>query len=201
MTRLKLIAVFTLFFILSSFVFAHHPGDDTGLNDGNYTAPEKEDIDPEILAENPDAPIGLLRMMQFNKEQTSDFALKVSFVIAFLTIASSQIVAIINQTAAHVVILLLVSVFFLILVGSFWKETDTPFFLEKPWDIIFMVIMFIGIVLIFLNAITYNGQSWLSIGWSGIANINNSEFVSSVILILVVVAFMWFVTRSPKSSK
>lgn len=122
----------------------------------------------------------------------------VAFTVSFLTIASSQIVAVINKTASHVVILLLVSVFFMILVGSFWKEEDHPVFLEKPWFTIFMVIMFIGVMIIFLNAITYNGESWLMILLGYIANFNNSEFVSSIILILVVLGFMWFVTKSPK---
>jgi hypothetical protein len=125
----------------------------------------------------------------------------VAFVISFLTIASSQIVAIINQTASQIVLLLLLSFFFLLLVGSFMKEEDAGVFLKDPWAIMFMIIMFIGVILIFLNAITYNGKSWLSIGWYAIADINNSEFVSSVILIIVVVAFMWFVTKTPKPSK
>lgn len=124
----------------------------------------------------------------------------VSFVIAFITVASSKIVAIINQTAAHIVILLLVSVFFLILVGSFWKEGEGAVFLEKPWYKIFMVIMFIGVILIFLNAITYQGTSWLWILLSWIGSINNSEIVSSIILILVALFFIWFVTRTSKPS-
>jgi hypothetical protein len=125
----------------------------------------------------------------------------VAFVIAFLTIASTQIVAIINQTASQIVILLLLSVFFLLLVGSFWKEDQKPIFLDKGWNMIFMVIMFVGIVLIFLNALSYDGHSWLAIGWNYLVNINNYEFVSSLILILVVLAFMWYVTKTPKAEK
>lgn len=124
----------------------------------------------------------------------------VAFVIAFLTVASSQIVKVINQTAAHVVILLLLSVFFLILVGSFWKEGEGPFSLEGKWNILFMVIMFIGIVLIFLNALEYNGKSWLTIFWDWLKNFNNSEAVSSIVLLVVILFFMWYVTKSQKKS-
>ena len=75
-----------------------------------------------------------------------------SFVISFMVVASSQLVEIITEVSSHVIILLLVSIFFLILVGSFYKEGEGVF-LEGGWKILFMVIMFIGIVLIFLNAI------------------------------------------------
>jgi hypothetical protein len=125
----------------------------------------------------------------------------VAFVIAFISVASTQIVAIINQTASQVVILLLLSIFFMILVGSFWQESQKPIFLDKGWNIIFMIIMFVGIILIFLNAITYNGRSWLGIGWYYLLSINNYEFVSSLILILVVIGFMWYITSTPKVTK
>ncbi len=124
----------------------------------------------------------------------------VSFVIAFLTIASSTIVGIINKTASHIVILLLLSVFFLMLVGSFMKETDDGVFLEGPWKIIFMVIMFIGIIFIFLNALPgRSGNTWLQEIFNFLKNFNNSSVVSSVVLILVVVIFMVFIIRDPKS--
>ena len=59
----------------------------------------------------------------------------------------------INESIANVVLLLLLSVCFLLLIGSFFKEEEYSFFLEKgPWRTMFMVIMFVGIVVIFLNA-------------------------------------------------
>jgi len=119
-----------------------------------------------------------------------------AFVISFLAVASSRIVAVINQTAAHIVILLLLSVFFLLLIGSFMEEKDTPVFLQRPWNIIFMIIMFVGIVFIFLNALTTeDGTTWLKVVTNFIGNFNNSVVVSSVILVIVVVLFMWFIVR------
>ncbi|MFT4303415.1 MAG: hypothetical protein ACMXYG_02545 [Candidatus Woesearchaeota archaeon] len=118
-----------------------------------------------------------------------------SFVIAFLTVASSRIVSIINQTAAHIVILLLVSIFFLMLVGSFMKEEDSPFYLTGGWQMLFMGIMFIGVVLIFMNAITYENRTWLEIIFDFLADFNNSTVVSSIILIIIVVFFMWFIMK------
>jgi hypothetical protein len=124
----------------------------------------------------------------------------VAFVVSFLTIASSHLVAIINKTAGHVVILLLVSVFFLMLVGSFWQEGDKSVFLTKGWNMLFMLMMFIGVVLIFLNAITYEGKSWLSIFFKSLGDFNNSEIVSSIVLIVIVLFFMWFVVKSPNKT-
>ncbi|MCB9358394.1 hypothetical protein H6503_00525 [Candidatus Woesearchaeota archaeon] len=118
-----------------------------------------------------------------------------AFVIAFLSVASSRMVAIINQTAAHIVLLLLVSVFFLMLVGSFMKEGDKPVYLEGKWQILFMIIMFIGIVVIFMNAITYEGRSWLQIVFDWLGNFNNSNAVSSIVLVIVLIGFMYFVIR------
>ncbi len=62
----------------------------------------------------------------------------VSFVIAFFVIASSQLVETITQISSQVVILLLLSVFFLILVGSFAQETEGGFFLPGKLNATFM---------------------------------------------------------------
>lgn len=125
-----------------------------------------------------------------------------AFVIAFLAVASSRIVAVINQTAAQVVILLLLSVFFLMLIGSFMQEKDTPVYLEKPWNWIFMIIMFVGIIMIFLNALTASdGRTWLQVGYDWVSSINNSVGVSSIILIIVIVIFMWYIVREPKKDE
>ena len=77
----------------------------------------------------------------------------VAFSIAFLVIASTQLVAIINEVMANIVLLLILGVSFLLLVGVFFS--DKEFTLEKfpTWTKFFMVLMFVGIVLIFLNAL------------------------------------------------
>src|SRR3990172_3434044 len=47
-----------------------------------------------------------------------------SFVIAFLVVASAQLVEIITQVSSQMVILLLLVVFFLLLVGSFYEKGE-----------------------------------------------------------------------------
>ncbi|MBI4150878.1 hypothetical protein HY492_02020, partial [Candidatus Woesearchaeota archaeon] len=81
----------------------------------------------------------------------------VAFVIGFLVIASSRLVETITSVSSNVVILLLLGVFFLMLVGSFYKQGglwDEEKGFTKSWFFwIFSVIMFIGIIAIFMNAL------------------------------------------------
>ena len=124
-----------------------------------------------------------------------------SFVISFLVIASSQLVEIITTVSSQMVILLLLSVFFLILVGSFYKEGEGVF-LEGGWKILFMVLMFIGIVLIFLNAIhVEDGRTWWEYSWNYMVENWQGDAVASIILLLVVVGLMYFITKGPTTKK
>ena len=128
----------------------------------------------------------------------------VAFVIAFFVVASSQLVESITQISSQVVILLLLSVFFLILVGSFARETEEGFFLPGGLNTTFMVIMFVGIVGIFLNAIkTESGQTWLSFIMDFISTKWNTDWVASLILIGVIIGFMAYVmgSNNPKKEK
>jgi hypothetical protein len=126
----------------------------------------------------------------------------VAFCVSFFVIASSQLVEIISEVSAHMVILLLLSVFFLILVGSFYKEGEEPFSLSDPWKIIFTIIMFVGIIAIFLMAIkTSDGTPWLMWILSYIYNNFNSRIVGSLILMGIIIGFMFWVVRDPKEKE
>jgi len=123
----------------------------------------------------------------------------VAFVSAFFVIASTKLVAFINETIAYVVLLLILSVCFLLLAGSF-HTGDKEFFLEGVWKNIFMVLMFIGIILIGLNAAkTESGESWLEYGWSYLVGNWDSTAVGAIVLLLVLVGFMAYVTKSPST--
>jgi choline-glycine betaine transporter len=65
-----------------------------------------------------------------------------------------------------------------------------------------MVIMFLGVLLIFLNALTGpDGRTWLKTGTDWLMNFNNSVAVSSIILLIVVVGFMYFVVQGADQGK
>ncbi len=121
----------------------------------------------------------------------------VAFVVSFIVVASSRLVSTINEAMGNIVILLLVSVSFLLLVGSFFKEEDIPTYLEGGWRILFMVVMFIGIVLIFLHAVkTEDGESWLEWFWEEhMTDWEASTAVGSIILLILVILAMVFAVK------
>jgi hypothetical membrane protein len=119
-----------------------------------------------------------------------------AFVVAFLVIASSRLVAIINETMANMVLLLMMSVCFLILIGSFMRETKEGVFLQKGWATFFTIIMFVGIVLIFFNAL-----GWLEPAWEYLLQHYDSTAVASIILIVGMVALVYWIVKEPKTKK
>lgn len=124
-----------------------------------------------------------------------------AFVIAFFTIASSRLVETITSISSNVVLLLLLSIFFLMLVGTFYQQTDKGFFLEGGWRTLFVFIVFFGMVLIFLNALKVGDKTWLVwlVDWLG--DIMNKTAVAGIVLFIIVVGLLFFITWSPKPTK
>jgi len=118
-----------------------------------------------------------------------------SFVIAFFVVASSKLVEIITTVSSYTVILLLLSVLFLLLVGSFMKEGEGGF-LTGNWNYFFMIMMFVGIVLIFIYALGW----WDSI-WSFFRFQTGGEVVGSIILIVIIVLFIWYIVKGEPPHK
>lgn len=119
-----------------------------------------------------------------------------AFVIAFITVASSKIVAIILDVSSQVIVLLLLSVFFLLLIGSFMKEGE-PTFLTGWLKWVFIIIMLLGILGIFLWAIPHDDEPWLKWAWNELSDNWTSEGISSIILVIVIILFMFFIVREP----
>ena len=120
----------------------------------------------------------------------------VAFVIGFLVIASTKLVAVINEVMANVVLLIILGVCFLLLVGVFFAGKE-EFSLEKfpAWQQFFMVVMLIGIVIIFLNAL-----GWLQYLFDLFENIN-ADWAASLIFIIIIIGFIVWVTHTPKSAE
>jgi len=114
----------------------------------------------------------------------------VAFVVSFLVIASTKLVAVINEAVANIVLLLFLAVFFLLLVGSFFKEGEDVF-LQGRWRTFFMFIMFLGIVLIFLQAL-----GWLTSFWDFLVDHWETQWVGTLILLVVIILFILYITRS-----
>ena len=129
----------------------------------------------------------------------------VSFVVALLVVATANIVRALNESLPNIVLLLVASLSFLILIGIFVKDELNFAEKHKNWNRGFIIIMFIGVILIFLNAIYMNiaGEEvsvleysidWIIDNWSG------TIFGSIVILVIVVVA-IGYITSSKQGKK
>ncbi len=113
----------------------------------------------------------------------------VAFCVAFLVVASSRLVAVINQTIAHVMVLLVMSIMFMILLGTFNK--DQELYLEGAWRTAFMWIMFVGIALTLLYSL-----GWLQFVWEFAAYNLEGPVVGSFGLLIIVLGFMWYITSN-----
>ena len=117
-----------------------------------------------------------------------------AFVIALLVVASSQIVAVINQALAQIALLLVVSISFLILAGSFFVNEE--FKLGQNWKTGGMALMAIGILLIFANAV-----GWLTPFWAYITANWSSTVVGSIVLIVLIIWFVYYITTGAEEAQ
>ncbi len=125
----------------------------------------------------------------------------VAFVIGFLVVASGQLVALINEAMANVVILLLVSVSYLMLVGVLYKQQEME--LKGTELYVFLFINFVGVMLIFLHAIPTEGgkSNWLEEILDFLAQNWQRDYVGAVLLIMAVAWFMHWIVQGPKPEK
>src|SRR4030042_4397148 len=120
-----------------------------------------------------------------------------AFVTAFFVVASTQLVAAINKFLSSIVLLLLLSICFLLVAGSFHTGKE-EFFLKKGWEKLFMVLSFVAVILVFLGSLPYDeNNTWLDFLWYHLTQNFNSVIVSSLILVIIVVGFIFYVTKEP----
>jgi len=120
-----------------------------------------------------------------------------AFVIGFLVIASSQLVASISAFVSQLVLLIVLVVAFLMLVGSFTNEKDMDGFLSGPENktirYVLMSVMFLGILIIFLNSMMVGDVTWLEYAFNYLSASTNSSVLGSILLLAImggVIAFM-----------
>ena len=131
----------------------------------------------------------------------------VAFVIGFLVVASTSLVANINEVVANTVLLLILIFCYLLLVGSFTTPQEGKSIMDEPMRIVFVAISFIGILLIFFNALESSSSemcggdapcTWLEIGFGWLALYWDSSFVGSIILLALLAGIVWFIQRGDK---
>ncbi len=122
----------------------------------------------------------------------------VAFVTAFLVLASSGIIEIFNKALPRIMVLLVIAVMYLMLIGVFWNENE-ELKLSSKWKTFFMIIMFIGVVLVFAGSIeTDSGESWLEWLFNYITANWNSTTVSSIVLLIIIVGLIMWITANDK---
>ena len=134
------------------------------------------------------------------KYPKKDLNAMIAFVIAFLVIASTRLVATINEAMANIVLLLLLGIGFLLLIGIFYSQ-DEDVILTGFNRSFAMGLMFIGIILIFLHAIrTEDNESWLEWFWHYLKSNWTSNFAGSIILIIMVIIFMLYIVNGSSAA-
>lgn len=121
-----------------------------------------------------------------------------AFVIALIVVASTKIVAVINQALSKIVLLLLIAISFLILIGTFYGK-DEEVKLSGTWREWGMTFMALGVILVFAYEV-----GWLTPLWNYLMSNWNSNVVGSIILIILIIMFMAYVTKAepkPKGGK
>jgi len=119
----------------------------------------------------------------------------VAFSVGFLVVASGSLVALINQAVAHTMVLLIISVFFMVLVGSFHEEGKF-LSLDDKWKQGAMAFMAIGILLIFANAIRLkSGVTVLEYIYDYVVLNIGGTVVSTALLLAIVVGGMYWISK------
>lgn len=127
----------------------------------------------------------------------------VAFVFALLVIATQQIVSAVNSALPKVAFVLIIIISFMMLAGAFLKTQEFSF--ESGfWRVSLTIVVFIGILLIFLGGIeTENGETWLQIVWD-FANEQvgtGSAVVWTFLLLFALVVAIYFVLRPAPGSE
>ena len=78
----------------------------------------------------------------------------------------------------------------------FQKEQKEGFALNKTWTVVFEIIVFVGIALIFLNAL-----GWLDDIFNWLNNVWGSEATASLVMVLLLIGLMVFITWDKKPGK
>ncbi|MCK4589785.1 MAG: hypothetical protein KAT77_05035 [Nanoarchaeota archaeon] len=123
----------------------------------------------------------------------------VAFVISFLVVASANLVKVINTAVANIALLMVILVMFLLLVGTMFGDKEVTLENYPGWTKFFMVVLFIGIVVIFLHAL-----GWLETVFSFLIDYYDVSWVATLILLVIIIVFMVYVTKDsgkPKTSE
>lgn len=128
------------------------------------------------------------------KPKTSINAM-VAFAVALFVVAATNVVNVIRESLPMVVLVLVFIISFMLLVGTFIGTGEFSFEEGKFWKYFLTIIMFIAVILIFMNAIkTETGVSWLAYVWNYIVTSwATGPVVSGLVFLVVIIAAIIFI--------
>jgi len=119
----------------------------------------------------------------------------VAFTTSFFVVASAPLVAIINVLVSRVALILVILVMFMLLVAAMHKQQDKEGFeLTKGYRSALTAVVLAAVILIFMD-----GAGWLQPLWVYVTGNWNSQVVGTVALFGIIVGFMVYVTKGPKT--
>ncbi|MBS3151428.1 hypothetical protein J4443_03565 [Candidatus Woesearchaeota archaeon] len=121
----------------------------------------------------------------------------VAFVLAMLVVAATKIVGVINTALPQVSLLIIVALSFLLMIGIFMKPDNTLYEkLSGRWMVFLMIIMFVGVISVFLGNIPANEkQSWLGFAFNYVLEFWSGTLVATLILLGVVIWAIIYITK------
>lgn len=122
----------------------------------------------------------------------------ISFVVAFFVVATPQAVGIMHDALPNIVLLVLITVSFLMLVGTLYGK-DEEVTITGKFRHFLVGLAFVGVLLVFAGAIPHSShESWLHFAWNYIVVNFQTTAVSAIIMILLFLGIMVWVTKDPK---
>ena len=118
----------------------------------------------------------------------------VAFVMGFFVVAARQVVESLQVSLPNVALVLIIAVSFMMLAGSFMG--DQTFSFTGKWAKFLTFIMFIAVLLIFLNSL-----GWLDVIIDFVNQYAGEILVPSVLIISILLAIFFVVGGKPGSKK
>lgn len=116
----------------------------------------------------------------------------IALVTGFFVVGSGQLVSVINEIMARMMVFLVIFFLFALTVGAFRKQTEEGMALDEPWIIFFSVSAFISLLFLFLDAIDV-----LQDVFEFVANYYQNDVFMSLVLVALLAGAVWLITKSP----
>lgn len=150
--------------------------------------------------------LGTVKLKSGEEVANKNLNSMVAFVIGLLVIATANVVRAINESLPNIVLLAVISFSFLLLIGIFMKTGELDLSSKhKNWYKLFIILMFIGVIAIFLNSIYVisDGEEYslLEISIDFILTEWSGPVFASIIMLIVIIVAILIITRSGKKEE